>query len=190
MKGEVRLHNTPALDSTLREALAASLPEEFRGTVRVDAESAPETVLDMVEANAARFPDKLAYRWIGLKGKVETAITFKQMWQRIDTIAWHLQNSWGASRGDCVLLVYPPGLDFVFAHMGCLRAGCVAVPVYPPELRGSRAKKGVDKLALIAADCNASVALTTKTYHRAQCECPPRPAPRFAQLACCWRTAC
>lgn len=39
------------------------------------------------------------------------------------------------SRGDRVLLVYPPSLHFSIAFVACLRAGLVAVPVYPPDPR-------------------------------------------------------
>ena len=126
-------------------------------------------MLDAIEANAKKYPDKPAYAWLDGKGEIETTVTYREAWKRIDTITWHLENSWGAQQGDAVLLVYAPGIDFMFAHLGCLRAGCVAVPVYPPELAGKRAKKGVDKLSLIAADCGATVALTTKAYHRATC---------------------
>lgn len=34
--------------------------------------------------------------------------------------------------GEPVLLVYPPSLDFLVAFLACLRAGLIAVPVYPP----------------------------------------------------------
>ena len=67
-------------------------------------------------------------------------------------------------KGDCILIVYPPGLDFIFAHFGCLLAGCVSVPVYPP-IPGRSLKKGVDKLHLIQESCNAKVALTNRQYN-------------------------
>lgn len=35
--------------------------------------------------------------------------------------------------GDPIMLVYPPGLDFIVAFLACLRAGLLAVPVYPPR---------------------------------------------------------
>lgn len=43
-----------------------------------------------------------------------------------------LATSLGVKPGDRVLLVYPPGLEFIVAFLACLRAGAVAVPVYPP----------------------------------------------------------
>ena len=35
--------------------------------------------------------------------------------------------------GRRALLLYPPGLEFIAAFFGCLYAGVVAVPAYPPR---------------------------------------------------------
>lgn len=55
-----------------------------------------------------------------------------------------------------VLLVHPPGLEFLAAFVGCLYAGAVAVPV-PFAGRGG----STELLARLAEDCDAAVALTT-----------------------------
>jgi acyl-CoA synthetase (AMP-forming)/AMP-acid ligase II len=34
--------------------------------------------------------------------------------------------------GDRAVLLYPPGPEFILAFVGCLFAGVVPVPVYPP----------------------------------------------------------
>lgn len=64
--------------------------------------------------------------------------------------------------GERVILVYPPGLDFIVAHFGCLMAGCIAVPVYPPVSPGF--ERGLRKLAAVASNSGSKVALTSKTY--------------------------
>ena len=64
--------------------------------------------------------------------------------------------------GDPVLLVYPPGLDFIVAFVACLRAGVIAVPVYPPN--PVRMKKDILMFSAVAMDCRAKVALTNSTY--------------------------
>jgi acyl-CoA synthetase (AMP-forming)/AMP-acid ligase II len=168
LAGERRFHNAHALHPETRQAWAGVLPPRLRGTVKIDEASKAETILDLIEANARKYPEKPAYQWLGSKGQIETTVTFAEAWRRIDAVAWHLHNEWGANRGDMVMLVYPPGIDFIFAHLGCLRAGCVSVPVYPPELVGSRAKKGVDKLRLIAENCGATLALTASMYNNAR----------------------
>jgi acyl-CoA synthetase (AMP-forming)/AMP-acid ligase II len=71
-------------------------------------------------------------------------------------IATSLQNL-GAS-GERALLIYPPGLEFIAAFFGCLYAGVVAVPAYPP-----RRNQSLSRLQSIVADAGATIALTTKT---------------------------
>ncbi|MEZ4236673.1 MAG: AMP-binding protein [Myxococcota bacterium] len=73
--------------------------------------------------------------------------------------------------GDRVLLVYPPGLDFPCAFLGCLWAGVVAVPAAPPQ---------PDRLGVlegIAADCEPVAVLTTAALAAvAQVLCADSPA--------------
>ena len=52
----------------------------------------------------------------------------RKTWQ----VANKLKEQSNVSSGDCVLLVYPPGLDFIIAFLACLVAKVIAVPVFPP----------------------------------------------------------
>ena len=58
--------------------------------------------------------------------------------------------------GQRALLLYPPGLEFVAAFFGCLYAGVVAVPVYPP-----RRNRSIFRIQSVANDAGTRVALTT-----------------------------
>jgi acyl-CoA synthetase (AMP-forming)/AMP-acid ligase II len=82
------------------------------------------------------------------------AMTYQQLDQRARRIAALLQTS--GKPGDRVLLLYPAGLDYLCALFGCLYAGMVGVPAYPPLNPRLR-----DRLAAVAEDCGASAALTT-----------------------------
>jgi acyl-CoA synthetase (AMP-forming)/AMP-acid ligase II len=42
------------------------------------------------------------------------------------------QREAGLCVGDRAVLLYPPGPEFILAFVGCLFAGVVPVPVYPP----------------------------------------------------------
>ncbi|WP_424097232.1 SDR family NAD(P)-dependent oxidoreductase [Moorena producens] len=55
------------------------------------------------------------------------------------------------------MLVYPPGIDFIAAFFGCLYAGVIAVPAYPPPRRS----RNLSRLLAIASDAEALFALTT-----------------------------
>jgi amino acid adenylation domain-containing protein len=58
--------------------------------------------------------------------------------------------------GERALLLYPPGLDYLAAFFGCLYAGVVAVPAYPP-----RNHRNTPRIGAIASDAQAAIALTT-----------------------------
>src|ERR1700683_4167954 len=58
--------------------------------------------------------------------------------------------------GERALLVYPPGLDYVTAFLGCLYAKIIGVPAYPPRLNHS-----IERLEAVIEDASPSVALTT-----------------------------
>ncbi len=56
--------------------------------------------------------------------------------------------------GQRVVLLYPPGLEFVAAFFGCLSAGAVAVPAYPP-----RSEHHLSRLLSIVRDARPRAAL-------------------------------
>ena len=55
------------------------------------------------------------------------------------------------------MLLYPSGLEFIEAFLGCLAAGVIAVPAYPP-----RKNRSVERLLAIADDCSPCLILTTR----------------------------
>jgi acyl transferase domain-containing protein/acyl-CoA synthetase (AMP-forming)/AMP-acid ligase II/SAM-dependent methyltransferase/acyl carrier protein len=63
--------------------------------------------------------------------------------------------------GQRALLCYPPGLDFLAGFFGCLYAGVVAVPLYPP-----RANRFDVRLESVMENAAAAVALTSTKVFR------------------------
>src|SRR5215210_5346799 len=59
----------------------------------------------------------------------ELHLSYDELDRRARAVAAHLQ-ALGLAGGRAVLL-FPPGLDYVAAFLGCLYAGTVAVPAYP-----------------------------------------------------------
>ncbi len=57
--------------------------------------------------------------------------------------------------GRNVMLLFPSGIDYIRAFFGCLYAGIVPVPAYPPT-----GAKDLDRLQKIAQDCNAAAILS------------------------------
>jgi amino acid adenylation domain-containing protein len=88
-------------------------------------------------------------------GKIEgDSLTYEGLDRRARAIGAFLQDA--GTVGKRVLLLYPPGLEYVVAFFGCLYAGAVAVPSYPPRLN-----KPAHRLQSIVADSQATVTLTT-----------------------------
>jgi amino acid adenylation domain-containing protein len=114
------------------------------------------TLIDLLQAKALNQADQCAYTVL-LDGETEkSSITYAELDRRSRSIGTLLQDLGLA--GQRILLVYPPGLDYIAAFFGCLYAGSVAVPVYPP-----RFNRSLERLQGILLDCQATVALTTKS---------------------------
>ncbi|MFI2029812.1 fatty acyl-AMP ligase [Streptomyces buecherae] len=64
-------------------------------------------------------------------------------------------------RGQRVLLLFPDGLDFVSAFVGCLYAGATAVPAPLPD----RFRTATDRAAGILRDAGATTLLTDGAHH-------------------------
>jgi acyl transferase domain-containing protein/acyl-CoA synthetase (AMP-forming)/AMP-acid ligase II/NADPH:quinone reductase-like Zn-dependent oxidoreductase/acyl carrier protein/nucleoside-diphosphate-sugar epimerase len=106
---------------------------------------------------AAKRSDTLYIRFLhsgDLDGST-TEITWAQHDRESRRIAAKLQ-SLGA-RGERVLLLYPPGPEFIAAFSGCLYAGAVAVPTFPPD--PGRLTRTLPRLRAIAEDSRARFAL-------------------------------
>ena len=113
------------------------------------------TLVDLIRMRAADEPDRTAYVYLTDGEAEDRRLSYRDLEANARAIAGLLQER-GIQQGDRVLLLYPPGLDYVAAFYGCLFAGAVAVPAYPPRPKGP-----MTRLDAIAKDARASVALTT-----------------------------
>ena len=112
------------------------------------------TLIDRLQEQASNQPHKRAFTFLA-DGETELdSLTYQQLNQKAKAIAFVLQER--NASGQRALLLYQPGLDFITAFLGCLYAGVVAVPVYPP-----RANRSIERLLAIVADAEATFALTT-----------------------------
>ncbi|MCC6848187.1 MAG: AMP-binding protein [Deltaproteobacteria bacterium] len=121
------------------------------------------TLVDVLCRRAADEADRPAYTFLRDGEIEEETITYGGLDARARRVAAALMRDDAAPRR--ALLVFEPGLDFVAAFFGCLYAGVVAVPVYPPE--GRDPAGGAARIARIAADAGAWRVLTTGVLVRA-----------------------
>lgn len=112
-----------------------------------------ESLVDVLQFRANLHPDRLLFRFLE-DANVQT-LTYAELAARAESIALKLKNE--VKEGDRALLIYPPGLDFTIAFFGCLYAGVIAVPVYPPT-----SSYLVEKCQKILENSRASILLTTR----------------------------
>ncbi|ARV58891.1 AMP-dependent synthetase [Nostocales cyanobacterium HT-58-2] len=112
------------------------------------------TFVELLRWRALQQPEQQAYTFL-LDGEVEgSQLTYRELDRQARVIAALLQDN--VARGERALLLYPSGLEFIAAFFGCLYAGIVAVPSYPPQHN-----RPMSRLQAIVADAQPTLALTT-----------------------------
>jgi amino acid adenylation domain-containing protein len=112
------------------------------------------TLVDLLRRRSFEQPDRKAYTFLPDGETEEIDLTYRELDEQVRAIGARLQAS--GMVGERVLLLYPPGLQYIAAFFGCLYAGAVAVPVYSP-----RANRTLLRLQAIMEDARAKMALTT-----------------------------
>ncbi|GAB1538916.1 fatty acyl-AMP ligase [Scytonema sp. NUACC21] len=114
------------------------------------------TVVDILRDRSFRTPYKQAFTFLEDGETQELTLTYHELDRRSRVVAAQLQ-ALGLS-GERAILLYPPGLDYLTAFFGCLYAGIVAVPAYPP-----RNQRNTPRIQAIIKDAQAAIILTTTT---------------------------
>jgi 8-amino-7-oxononanoate synthase len=110
------------------------------------------TLVELLDYRAARRPHDVVFRFLSGDGVEDGALTYQELRDRACSIAAALGEH--AAPGDRIVLLVPPGLEYVASFFGCLYAGVVAVPAYPPNPR-----RADPRVHGIIADSQARVAL-------------------------------
>ncbi|WED44267.1 type I polyketide synthase [Legionella cardiaca] len=110
------------------------------------------SIIDVLLERSLNEPDKIAYRFVEYN-QVAT-LSYGGLIAKVLTVANHLRQY--AKQGDRVLLVFPPGLDYIVAFYACLLSNTVAVPVYPPST-----KELIEKLQHIISDSRPTLVLSS-----------------------------
>ncbi|MGH8531268.1 MAG: AMP-binding protein, partial [Gammaproteobacteria bacterium] len=112
------------------------------------------TLVELLRWRALHQPDRHAYTFVLDGESKEARLTYAELDRQARAIAARLQAR-GTQR-ERVLLLYPSGLEYIAAFFGCLYAGAMAVSAYPP-----RHNRSLSRLQAMAADAQATLALTT-----------------------------
>ncbi|ARG56383.1 AMP-binding protein [Mycobacterium kansasii] len=119
-------------------------------------------LLDQVRELGARIPDATAISFVNERGRVTESMTRADVVTEMNEVADLLWQRCGLAPGDRAVLVYPPGLDFVRGLVGCLAAGVLPVPIYPPD--PINPQNSIEGFQRVVADCGAKVVLTSRRY--------------------------
>ncbi|MBN2503596.1 MAG: AMP-binding protein, partial [Anaerolineales bacterium] len=121
---------------------------------KILSDSIPLTLVELLQLRAEETPDKLAYLYLDDGEEQEIPITYGELDKKARDIGGWLQSM--GLQGERALLLYPQSADYIAAFFGCLYAGVITVPAYPP-----RVNKPMPRLISILNDSQAAVALTT-----------------------------
>ena len=114
----------------------------------------PSNLVELLLHRARCQPEDIAFTYLVDGENEQVHLTYRELDRQARAIG-----AWLESRdlvGERALLLYPAGLEFIAAFFGCVYAGVVAVPVYPP-----RRNRSLNRIQAIADDADARVALTT-----------------------------
>ena len=98
-------------------------------------------------------PDGKKHYTFLIDGEEEHSLTYGEL---IGSLVQLVDSSRDSMRQERVLLLYPPGLDYIAAFFRCLYAGSIAVPAYPPH-----SNRSIRRIESIVADAQATFVLTT-----------------------------
>jgi amino acid adenylation domain-containing protein len=115
------------------------------------------TLLTLLALRAQQQPQLPAFTY--LDGQHHSTLSYLQLHQSVQALALKLASL--VQVGEPVVLLCPPGLEYIRLFYASLAAGCIAVPLYPPRL-----KQRSDRIRKVMESCGAKVALTTDELYR------------------------
>lgn len=130
------------------------------------------TFFDQVRQQHAADPQRPLYAYFDQDGNETHRLSYGELCREALRVARFLtddlglQPTVGDRPGDRVLLVYPPGMDFVVAFVGCLFAGLLPVPLPPPN--PFRLSASLDEFESVSTGSGGRLVLTNGEYLRAR----------------------
>ncbi|MEL6635519.1 MAG: AMP-binding protein [Bacteroidota bacterium] len=112
------------------------------------------SIVHLLNHRASTQPEQLAYAFYNSKGEVVKEHHHASLARSAQQWAALIRSR--VAPRERVILMFPAGLEFIEAFIGCLYAGAVPVPAYPP-----RKNANALRIASIVQDAQIRLALTT-----------------------------
>ena len=117
---------------------------------------APKNLLELLRNQARTHPDGLACAYLGDDGDIRARLSYSELDNNARAIAARLQGL--DAGGECAVLLYPPGLNFVSAFFACMYANVVAIPLPIP-----RTTANINQTKGIIEETKTEIILSTQT---------------------------
>ncbi|WP_218823744.1 condensation domain-containing protein [Inquilinus limosus] len=118
-----------------------------------------ETLIELLRRRAAADDGGPALRFLHDGETVGDTLDYRTLDRQARVVAAHLQAV--AAPGDRALILLNSGPDYVASFFGCLYAGVIAVPAYPPE---GMSLHHVERLQGMIEDAGAALLLTDRRH--------------------------
>ena len=119
-------------------------------------------MVELARTRAAEGSEQLLYTFLKDGERPGDSLTYGEVDRTARAVGAVLQR-WRLE-GERALLLCPPGPEFIAAFFGCLYAGVIAVPAYPPH--PARPHRAFARLQAIADDATPSVVLSSRSLLR------------------------
>ncbi|PDX91100.1 non-ribosomal peptide synthetase [Bacillus thuringiensis] len=123
--------------------------ELFQNTLLLEMTS----LVELLQYRAKEQGDVTAFQFLRDGEEDKISLTYGELDLKARAIGAWLQDR--GAKNERVLLLYPPGIDYLAAFFGCLYAGAIAVPAYPPS-----SNRLMPRLKVILEDAEAKYILT------------------------------
>jgi len=132
--------------------------QNFLSDLITTVDSNQYNIIDVLRYRMEQTPDETAYIFLKDGESEEEIVTYRQLGNTATSLAVKMAEM--NVTGKRALLLFPPGMEFVYSLFGCFFGSVIAVPAYPP-----RKNRSLDRIKKIVMDSEASIVLTTKEIY-------------------------
>lgn len=114
-------------------------------------------LIQLLKARADSEGSAPAYHFISAPNKPVETLTYRELYDAAALLAAELQQQGALQQR--VLLLNPPSLDYIISFWGCILAGAIAVPAFPPAM--ARLEQTLPRIEAIIRDCQPQFAIAS-----------------------------